>query len=345
MDIDLDNMGAHDVDSEKVVSHIQNFADSCEKAYETFSITGIILPNTIENVVLIGMGGSGMANDMVASLLGETVSMPVESIHDYNIPKYVDAKTLVVLTSYSGDTAEPISAFEQAKAANAKMVVVTSGGKLQSLAKENENICLDIDYKSQPRFALPYMFMAVYCIFEKMKLVDKLDMANILIALKSCAAKCDLSVDKATNDAKILAMKLAGKIPVVWADEKMYSVGVRFKTDLNETAKNFAFCEQLPELNHNAIAGIVFPKNAVHILQLSSNFASTEIATRHLVSAEILKNNAISSDMIKFVGTKTRVEEMLLGCLFFDWVSYYVAILNQQDPSDIANVKYLKGKL
>lgn len=343
----LDNLNYKKVDPSDILTHINNYA---EEIYDALTIgKKFAVPSyyiKAKKIVILGMGGSGISGEIVKSLLASS-NLVVEVVHDYHIPAYTDSDTLVIACSHSGDTEEPISGFFEARERNAKMIIITTGGKLKSLAGKFKVPCIDYDYKSVPRAAYLYSLVFLLTIFSKLGhyKLDNHIIKDVFETLEKSQAKFAPENNEISNPAKLLAEKIAGKVVVIYASSKLVAVAQRFKGQFNENSKNFAFFEEYPELNHNAIEGLQNPKNACAIISLESNFDSDRINLRQNIISEIINKNHIVYERVRFVSAQNPLSEMIAMLQFCDYVSFYLAILNKVDPTPMPNIDYLKSRL
>ncbi|MCX6808535.1 MAG: SIS domain-containing protein [Candidatus Berkelbacteria bacterium] len=211
----LDKIDLKKADPALMSERIENFPEMCADAYQVsqqYSIPSYYIK--VKKVVLIGMGGSGAANDIVKDLVSETLSIPVESIHNYVLPGYVDAETLVIVSSYSGETEEVLSAFISAYQRGVKLIAITTGGKLKTLASKYHAPLFEFELKACPRAAFPYLFTILISVFEKLGFISDFGATfpKLISTLEEARQKYGLSSPLFSNPAKIMAQKLYGKL-------------------------------------------------------------------------------------------------------------------------------------
>lgn len=342
----LDKINFKKFDPENFCSHLDNFPILFRNAWqkaENFSLPSYYIK--ANKFVLLGMGGSGIAGDIIKDLVGKNVI--IESIHNYEIPKWVDKDTIVIASSYSGNTEEPLSAFFDAYDKKARLIVITSGGRLKRFATKFEAPCFSIDYASPPRAAFPYLFAYLLSIFCKLGhyKFDEREVNYTTSYLSDLLLKIKPESKYNNNLAKILAQKIYGRIPIFYGGGNLESVARRLKSDINETSKSFAGSDVYPELNHNAIEGIISPKNSVSVVSLESAFDNKRVILRQNITSEIYKNKRIPFERIKFVPCDNEVAEICSFVMFGGFLSYYLAILNQKNPSENKQIDYLKESL
>jgi len=344
----LDNIDFGRSDPRNMIKHFEGFAELTQDAYKTAG--NITLPPYYikpKRVVLLGMGGSGAANDMVKSLLDESTDLIVTSVHDYALPRYVDSDTLVIASSYSGNTEETLAGFISAYEKGAKLVAIATGGKLKILAEKYKIPLFLFDYPCPPRGALPYLFILLLMVFVKLGHLefDDGEFGKMIGILNNHLEKFKTGTSLLGNPAKILAEKLYDKIPIVFATSKLFPVALRYKAEFNENSKSFAFAEEFPELNHKSTEGILHPKDNVVMIMLESNFEFDRNIKRQNITSEIFSKNKVPVERVQFVDAKDRIAEMMLFVMFGEFVSYYLAMLNKENPGLQDKVDYLKERL
>lgn len=344
----LDRIDYKRVDPKGMIKHIESepqlYKDAFEQA-KKHTLPSFYLK--AKKIVLVGMGGSGAANDVLKGLLTESTNLVIESVHNYSLPGFVDSDTLVIASSYSGNTEETLTAFIAAHEKGAKLVAITTGGKLAILATKFDAPLFTFDYDCPPRASFPFLFTFTAQVFAKLGHIkmDEEEMEKVIIVLSELTEKYHTTNSLFSNPAKILAQKIHGKIPVIYASEKLAGAAARMKAQINENSKNFAFFAEFPELNHNDLEGIIYPKDNCYIVMLESAFENERIVIRENVTAELLKKNRVTVERIKFAHSQNRLIEILSIIMFGDFVSYYLAILNKANPGINDFVDLLKKRL
>lgn len=304
----------------------------------------------LDGVVVLGMGGSAIGGDLLSSLCAlEAKAPPVSVCRDYDLPLSVNERTLVIASSYSGMTEETLSAFEQAVATRARKLVLTTGGELKRLAERNGVPVFTIGYAAQPRAALAYSFLPLLGICQKLGLVsDKsADVAAMARVLGELQRTIDDGCPLSRNPAKQLAVRLSGHVAVVYGAGFLSPVAERWKTQINENGKTWAFYELYSELNHNAVVGYEFPADLAErffVVMLRSPLLHPRTLIRYKLTAEIASQAKISHETLDAQGENALAQMMSL-VLFGDWVSYYLAILNETDPTPVKVIESLKKRL
>lgn len=300
----------------------------------------------IEAIVVAGMGGSALAAGMAKSWLNTRV--PFEIIKNYSMPNYVNKKTLVIASSYSGNTEETLAALKQAREKNAQIAVIASGGKLVKIAQENADPLVILPSEIQPRMAVNYNLRALVKILENYNIVQGKyeEITNAHDWLKEEVQNWLASISEKENLAKQLALKAIGKTPVIYAGEIMAPIAYKWKISFNENAKNVAFYNQLPEFSHNEFIGWTSHpiEKPFAIFDLISGFENQRTLHRFAISDKLLSGKRPKANTIELRGSNI-VEQMLWGSVLADFVSIYVAILNGVDPTPVDLIEKLKDEL
>lgn len=302
----------------------------------------------ITNIVFAGMGGSALA--AIVSKTWPGYSIPFEIIRDYTIPRYVNKNTLFIASSYSGNTEETLSALAEAEKMGAQIVIITSGGKLAKIAMEKGYPYEILPDASQPRFGVFYSLKALVTILEKAGLVQsqtaekKLHEAADFLKESVQAWRPDVATKD--NPAKQIALELAGKSPVFYGGPQMYPAAYKWKINCNENAKHIAWCNQFPEFNHNEFLGwseqpIDKPYAPVF---LRSSHDHPQITKRFEVSAKLLSGNMPHPITVQAKG-ETILEQLVWTIVLGDFVSLYLALINNLDPSPVDLIEKLKKEL
>lgn len=300
----------------------------------------------VDRVVVLGMGGSAIGGDLLASLV-EPDGRALVSVHrGYDVPHSVDSQTLLVAASYSGMTEETLSAFNEALNTPAKKLALTTGGKLKSLAEGHGVPVFTIDYKAPPRAALAHSLFPLLGFSQKLGLISggAVAMDEMAGALELMGTELNDERPLEANPAKQLATRLSGKVAVLYAAEALSPAARRWKSQINENSKAWAFYEVLPELNHNAVVGYEFPddlRHRVFVVMLRSPRLHPRVRARYEATADVLSHAGVEYEIVDARGDAVLAQLMSL-VLYGDWVSYYLALLYGEDPSPVRVIDYLK---
>ncbi|MGD2206154.1 MAG: bifunctional phosphoglucose/phosphomannose isomerase, partial [Anaerolineae bacterium] len=268
--IDLDNLSAlRELDPEGMLAHVAALPQQCRDAWDATQSLELPTRHLRTNRVLIaGMGGSAIGGDLAAAVAAAKSPFPILVHRDYELPAHVDRRTLVIASSYSGDTEETLATFEAAHGQGCPLVAVTTGGMLSRLAKQWNAPLVTFDYQSQPRAALGHSFVSLLGVLKALGVIGSLDadLEEALNILETQAKEWAPEAPQTRNAAKQMAQQLVGRIPIVVGAGPLVPVARRWKTQFNENAKAWAFFEALPEMDHNALSGIHYPEEATDSL-------------------------------------------------------------------------------
>ncbi len=295
----------------------------------------------IHNIFLSGLGGSGIGGNFVNEFVKDELKIPFIVSKGYDIPSFVGPNTLAIASSYSGNTEETLSAMDQMLASGARIICVASGGKLINIAKEKGlDYILVPDNWPSPRACLGYSMVQQLFILHKLGLISDKSIRSI----ESSIALLDTEMEDIQSKAKMIAQFLFGKIPVIYTTDRMESVAVRFRQQVNENAKMLCWHHVIPEMNHNELVGwrIKNEDLAVIIFRNKDDHARNQV--RIDISKEIIGN--YTSSMIEvFSKGKDLVERSLYFVNLGDWISVYLADQRKVDSIEVKVIDFLKGEL
>jgi len=351
MKINLDNQQIYKkLDTTNLYERISDLPQQCRQAWK--SAISLPLPKDfkkIDKIVILGMGGSAIGGDLLRTIVSLQSKVEVVVQRDYEIPKSVDKNTLVIASSYSGNTEETLSAFNQALETPCKKFVITTGGKISEIASKNGVPLFSFGYASEPRAALGYSFFSLMAFLCNLDVIsdEVLKIDNTLKTLEKNAAKLSKDVQLKKNPAKQLAEKLYGNIVIVYGAGILSSVAYRWKTQINENSKAWAFSETLPELNHNAVVGYRFPADMtkrIFVVMLRSADMHPRTLKRYDITSDILSKAHVPHKIVDTSGS-TPLCRMMNSIMMGDHVSYYLAMLYEINPSPVEIIDYLKKAL
>jgi glucose/mannose-6-phosphate isomerase len=340
----------HERDQQDALGVAAKQADQLEYR---FTIEGGKLPTgTISNVVLGGMGGSAFPGAFTTTW--PAYKVPFEIVRNYDLPAYVGPQTLFIASSYSGNTEEALSSLENAAAAGAQIVVIASGGKLVEIATQKSYSLLKQPSGLQPRHAVLYTFKAILTVLaqlpaltaESLEGLEETLMPALADSLRAATQAYLPTVPAKNNRAKQLAQELMGKSVVIYAGPKLFPAAYKWKINCNENAKNVAWCNQLPEFNHNEFLGwSSHPTEKPYaIVELRSDLEHPRITKRFEISDRLLSGQWPSPEVVQAQGAT--IAEQLLGVIVLgDFVSLYLAMLNGLNPTPVELIEKLKAEL
>jgi glucose/mannose-6-phosphate isomerase len=303
----------------------------------------------ITKVVVAGMGGSALAALLAKSWLASELSVPLEIVRGYDLPEYVDRNTLVIASSYSGNTEETLSCLIQAREKSAQIAVVAAGGKLLEAAAKESMAHVVLPSGVQPRMTVIYGLRALTALlahfgvtnFDRFgEIADNADW----LGQQTLQWVPGVTTDK--NLAKQLALMAVGKTPVFYAGSLAGPVAYKWKISWNENAKNVAFWNEYPEFNHNEFMGWASHpiEKPFAVFDLISSFEHPRILKRFEVSDRLLSGKRPKATTVQLKG-ESEIAQLLYGCILADFVSIYVAILNGVDPTPVPLIEKLKKEL
>jgi glucose/mannose-6-phosphate isomerase len=300
----------------------------------------------IKNIVLAGMGGSAQPGEFIKTWLGDRLPVPFVIARDYALPGFVGPETLVVASSYSGNTEETIAALAQAEAKGARVVVSAAGGKLLELARERRLVHFELPSALQPRMAVLYAVRAMVTLLERLELVQGAldEMTAVGTWLEGQMGSWKPEVATADNAAKQIAGELVGHPAVVYAGPVLGFAAMKWKIAFNENAKNIAFYNYFPELNHNEFQGWLHPeRTGLKVVELQSDLDHERVAKRFEVTNRLL-SNVFAPIEVRAEG-KTKLEQLVWTIALGEYAATYLAILNQVDPTPVELVEKFKKEL
>jgi glucose/mannose-6-phosphate isomerase len=303
----------------------------------------------ISRVVVVGMGGSALAALVAQAWLRDEMLVPFEVVRTYDMPAYVGYNTLVIASSYSGNTEETLSGLEDARSKSAQVAVIAAGGKLQKIADENSIAHVVLPSDLQPRMAVIYNLRALVAILAHFGITSFDRFAEIAdcadwLGQETLSWVSGVTTDK--NYAKQLALLSVGKTPVFYAGGLMAPVAYKWKISWNENAKNTSFWNVYPEFNHNEFIGWTSHpiEKPFAIFDLVSEFEHPRVLKRIGISDRLLSGQRPKAVTISMKGHST-ISQMLWGSILADFVSIYVAVLNGVDPTPVPLIEKLKKEL
>jgi glucose/mannose-6-phosphate isomerase len=300
---------------------------------------GLPKADEVKAVVLAGMGGSAQPGEFVKTWLGGRLTVPFVIVRDYALPGFVGPDTLVIASSYSGNTEETIAALAEAEQRGAKIVVNASGGKLLEAGKAKGYPTFELPNAYQPRMAVLYAVRAMVTLLERVGLVE-----GALDEMAEAGKWLAGQLPTERNAAKQIASDLVGHPVVVYAGGTLAFAAMKWKIAFNENAKNIAFYNYFPELNHNEFIGWGHPeKHGLKVVELRSNLDNERVQKRFDVT------NRLRSDIFKPTEVQakgeTAVQQLVWVIALGEYTATYLALLNQVDPTPVDLVEQFKKEL
>ena len=337
------------LDPHGLLRRIESLPEQCAVAWR--QAAAFELPDgypDARELVVLGMGGSAMAGDILRSLAAISGRKRVSVVRGYDLPPFIDEETLVVACSHSGDTEETLSAFQQALASG-RSLAVTTGGRLQELAQERGVPIFIYEYDGEPRSALGHQLMALLAVGERAEVLEPQGsaVAEAVGLMQKQRGRLDFAAPAERNQAKQLAARLHGRLPVVVGAGALTEAAHRWKTQLNENSKCWALYEELPELDHNAIVGFGLPQDVaarLHVVFLWHPSLHSRVLLRYEATEEALTEAGVSHERVEAHGS-SQLAQVLTTIYLGDLVSYYLGLLNDVEPSPVTAIDRLKARL
>jgi glucose/mannose-6-phosphate isomerase len=338
------------LDPENMYNAIYSFPNQMEKAI--FIGNNIVLSRgyyECKNIVVAGMGGSAVGGDLLSLIFNNYLSIPLVVSRNYDLPNWVDEHTLVICSSYSGNTEETLSAFRIAHSKNARIIGITTGGKLSSLLKENQYDEINIPDGFQPRAAVGFSLIPMLYLLKNILKLN-IDLDAILTYSKNSLLNVRnlYSQEIPENPVYTLAKQIFKKCIIIYSETgKTDKLAVRLKGQFCENSKMLAFVNELPEMNHNEIVGwenneSIFKKFC--ILWIIDKDGHNKNQKRMTISQSILQELPVQQFKIILEG-KSEIEKIIHNIFFGDWLSYWCAILHKTNPTPVQKIHYLKQAL
>ena len=340
-------------DASGMLELMESFPEQCKEARrigDSFKLPKNFKTN-YKNIVCIGMGGSAIGADLVRSYIADDLGIPLFVNRNYTLPNFVDEHTLVIVSSYSGNTEEVLSAYRDARSRGSEIIVITSGGKLEKTTKEDKAPCIKIPSGLPPRCALGYSFFPLLILLSKIGIIkDQALLIDEAISVLRKIGRCGLTfkVRYKDNQAKRIASDIHGKLPVIYSgQDHIDSIVTRWRGQFAENAKTLSSTHLFPEMNHNEIVGWENPrsilKNSV-VIMLRDAADHPRISKRMDVTKNIFKKEKIK--VIEICSSGKELLARMFSLIYIgDFVSFYLAILNGVDPTPVERITYLKKEL
>ncbi len=320
---------------------IQEFSSNIKEALEIAAKATFVKPgNDVRNIVICGMGGSGIGGRIVAQWIENNCPVPVLSVQDYELPAFVDKHSLVIGSSYSGNTEETLFSLEDAKQKGATIIGICSGGALETFCKENNYQYVIVPGGNPPRTALAYSLVQLSNIFLQLGYAQK----TILDEISNGKVIIDSELIHIKSEAMRVAKELQKRTVAVYAGAPYEGVTIRAKQQLNENSKELCWQHVIPEMNHNELVGWGGGDNRYACLFIQTNDLSMRNQKRFDISVERTRSKTDKVVIIEAKGA-TRVEKSIYLIHLIDWISLYLSDLKHGDPIEIEIIDYLKAEL
>ena len=320
---------------------IQEFSSNISEALEIAAKVSFVKPNQdIRNIVICGMGGSGIGGRSVAQWIQNYCSIPVLTVPDYSLPAFVNQNSLVIGSSYSGNTEETLFALEDAKTKGAAIIGICSGGALAEFCKSNNYQYVLVPGGNPPRTALAFSLVQLSNIFLQFGYAHP----AILNEISNGKKLIDSDLEYIKMEAMRVAKQLQKRTVAVYAGSEYEGITIRAKQQLNENSKELCWQHVIPEMNHNELVGWGGGDNRYACLFIQTGDLSVRNQKRFEISVERTKSKTDRVEIISAKGTSP-VEKSIYLIHLIDWISLYLSDLKNGDPIEIEIIDYLKAEL
>jgi glucose/mannose-6-phosphate isomerase len=324
-----------------MIKLVDNFPNQLKEALSIANSAVVNEPNKpIHNVVVTGLGGSGIGGTILTEVLMDSVKVPVLINKDYFLPAFVNENTLLIVSSYSGNTEETVQAMEQAMSKHAQIVCVTSGGKILELAKQNLNEFIEIPGGQPPRSCIGFSLVQLIKIFIQKKLAP----ASLLEEVEQSQQLLIDFNSQIKNEAKTIADDLTGKLAVIYSLGGSEGVCVRFRQQVNENGKQLCWHHVFPEMNHNELVGWTERNENLVVVTFHTSFDFSRTKKRYEVCKPLFQKFSAKVIDIEAKGN-TKLEQFFYLINIGDYVSCYIAENKNVDPVEVNVINHLKNEL
>ena len=347
---DLDDRAAiSSVDASGMLAVSAALPEHCREGYRLGRETqGLPDGEGVTGVAFCGMGGSGVAGDVIRAIFRDRLRTPIASVRGPELPAFCGPHTLVVVSSYSGGTAETLACFEEAISRGCRLLLVTSGGELARHGSERDLAAVAIPGGMMPRAALGYLALGAMGALEGIGLLPPLadDVEEATGELDRIVTACGADVPRERNAAKQLAWWIGDRVPVIWGAEGIGAAAAgRWKAQMNENAKVPAWSAALPELDHNEVVGWSEGQGARFcLIALRHPGEHPEVKQRFPLSIEIAESSGIVSEEVMSSG-RSALSRLLSLVAVGDFASVYLGIARDIDPTPVEAIARLKNSL
>jgi glucose/mannose-6-phosphate isomerase len=338
------------LDPEEMLGHIDGLPGQLQQAWELGQTLPLLDGTGIRQVVLAGMGGSAIGADLLAAYAAPVAKAPMVIWRNYGLPGFAyGPETLVITSSHSGSTEETLSTFERAIENNTRVMAISTGGPLEAKALNLGAPHWRFEHRGQPRAAVGFSFGLLLAALSRMGLVKVGDraVADAAAAMRSQAETLRADVPVVHNPAKRMAGQMMGRWPTVLGAEFLAPVARRWRTQMAEIGKAVAQFEELPEADHNFVAGVVNPEalfGQTMVLFLQAGLLHPRNQKRVEATRQILMVEGFNTDILVAQG-ETRMAQQWTCLHFGDYTAYYLAMAYGVDPTPVDAIQGLKAKL
>ncbi len=341
------------IDKENVLGSIEALPDQIRQAWQETKQLDFDLNQSIHNITVAGMGGSGLGADVVKHAFKNELEVPLNIVNSYLLPGYIKSDSLVILSSYSGNTEEVLSCAEQAQEKKAQILVITQGGKLAKIAQQNNYptymIKPDHNPSDQPRMAIGYAIVGLMGLLHQAECIQIKDteIEQIVETVLTNMHQCSVDRKSDNNPAKTLSYTLIDRRPNIATAQFLNGAGHVASNQFNENAKTFANYYQIPEINHHLLEALQFPasnKLDNFFLFFNSDLYHEKNKQRMKLTQKAVEKQGMESLMIN-LKSDSKLDQIFELITLMAYANFYLSILQQINPSKIPMVDWFKEQL
>ena len=296
--------------------------------------------NKINNVLICGLGGSGIGGSIVAQLVTPTATVPIDSSKGYFIPGYVNENTLVIISSYSGNTEETLQCMEQAIQKKSKIVCITSGGTVEKIAKEKGFDHIIVPGGMPPRSCLGYSLVQLFYILGFFKVISNYYVAELQAAVQLIDQEENAIIPEATA----VTNPILGTLPLLYATTYNEGIAIRFRQQLNENSKILCWHQIIPEMNHNELVGWTQKNDDLAVILFLDKDEYSRNLARVEINKEVIKKYTNTIIEIHSKGNSA-IEKAIYFIHLGDWISVILGESRGVDLMEIKVIEHLKSAL
>ncbi len=319
---------------------VQNFTQQLREA-KTIADKAIVSEGkNIQNILITGLGGSGIGGTIINEVIGDSCKVPLIINKDYFLPAFVNENTLLIISSYSGNTEETLSAMQEGISKKAQIVCITSGGKVMELARQHQYDFIEIPGGQPPRSCIGYSLVQLIKVLVAKGFADN----KLFAQLEKSITLLDKENENIKTEAQDIANRLHKKIPVIYSLGVCEGAAVRFRQQINENSKMLCWHHTFPEMNHNELVGWTTRNEDLVVVSMQTSFDFERTRKRYEVCKPLFEKYAAEVIDIKAKG-ESKLEQFFYLINIGDWISCYLADIKGIDPVEVKVIDHLKGEL
>jgi glucose/mannose-6-phosphate isomerase len=349
---DLDDLSSYDaIDTAHMHLRLEGLPDQCAQSYAAgWSLALSESYRRVNHVLIAGMGGSGVGGSLMRALCAPVATHPITTWRSYGLPAYAGgAQTLVIVSSRSGDTEETLSAFEEAVQRGCAVIALATGGRLAQRARELQVPLLSFPFVDQSREAIGWLTLPLLAILARIGFIPDpaRDVAETVALMRETNDRIGLATPAVRNPVKRMAGQVVDRLPIICGAGMLAPVARRWKTTLNETAKLMASWDEMPDLNHNSVVGLLQPEavwQKTIVIQLRCDSDAPRVSQRFDLTTRLMLECGINQDTVRAKG-ESALAQMFSLIQFGDWMSYYAAVMSGVDPTPTDPITWLKQSM